>query len=93
MQDGANRARVGLRPEGRAPMREGTELFAETEGGAPIGRVTSGAFGPTIEAPMSMGYVPTNLSEPGTRLFGEVRGKRQPVVVTELPFTPANFKR
>ena len=74
-------------------MREGTELFAREEGGAPMGRVTSGAFGPTIGAPMSMGYVPSEMAETGTMLYGEVRGKRMPVKVAKLPFTPANFKR
>ncbi len=90
---GAPRKRVGLRPEGRAPMREGTPLFAEAEGGRPIGAVTSGAFGPTLGAPMSMGYVPAHLSALGTTLYGEVRGKRMPVTVADLPFVPANFKR
>ena len=93
LQSGASRGRVGLRPEGRAPMREGTPLFAEADGGEAVGRVTSGAFGPTIEAPMSMGYVPAEMAAEGTELFGEVRGKRLPVRVAKLPFTPANFKR
>jgi len=93
LENGAPRRRVGLRPEGRAPMREGTEIFADAEGGAPIGTVTSGAFGPTIGGPMSMGYVPSRNAAEGTQLFGEVRGKRQPVTVAALPFTPANFKR
>jgi aminomethyltransferase len=93
LQTGAARARVGLRPEGRAPMREGTPLFAAAEGGNPVGHVTSGAFGPTIEGPMSMGYVPADMAKEGTELFGEVRGKRLPVRVAMLPFTPANFKR
>ncbi len=93
LDNGATRKRVGLRPEGRAPMREGTELFDSDAGGAAIGHVTSGAFGPTIEGPMSMGYVPADLATPGTRLFGEVRGKRQPVQVADMPFTPATFKR
>jgi len=93
ISDGAPRKRVGLRPDGRAPMREATALFAEAEGGTPIGAVTSGAFGPTLGAPMSMGYVPAALSAPGTKLYGEVRGKRMPVTVADLPFVPANFKR
>jgi len=93
ISDGAPRKRVGLRPDGRAPMREATALFAEAEGGTPIGAVTSGAFGPTLGAPMSMGYVPAALSTPGTKLYGEVRGKRMPVTVADLPFVPANFKR
>ena len=93
LENGASRTRVGLRPEGRAPMRDGTPLFAAAEGGEQIGHVTSGAFGPTIEGPMSMAYVTSDLSAEGTQLFGEVRGKRQPVTVTAMPFTPANFKR
>ena len=93
LHQGAPRARVGLRPEGRAQMREGTALFAAAEGGVAVGHVTSGAFGPTIEAPMSMGYVPRDLASEGTALYGEVRGKRMAVRVAKLPFTPATFKR
>lgn len=93
LEHGAARKRVGLRPDGRAPMREGTELFETEATGAPVGRVTSGAFGPTIGAPMSMGYVPTAKAGAGTGLYGDVRGKRMPVTVADLPFTPATFKR
>jgi aminomethyltransferase len=93
LRNGASRARVGLRPEGRAPMREGTALFAAAEGGEAVGHVTSGGFGPTIEGPMSMGYVPRALATPGTTLYGEVRGKRLAATVSALPFTPARFKR
>jgi aminomethyltransferase len=87
------RLRVGLLPEGRAPMRGGTELFAEETGGAPIGAVTSGAFGPSIDRPMSMGYVAAAHAAPGTRLFGEVRGKRLPAIITPMPFHPTTYKR
>lgn len=93
LDNGAPRKRVGLRPEGRAPMREGTQIYASTKGGDPIGQITSGAFGPTIGGPMSMGYVPSDHAAEGTELFGDVRGKRLPVTVAALPFTPANFKR
>jgi len=90
---GAQRKRVGLRPEGRAPMREGVELFAAAEGGAAIGRITSGGFGPTVGGPVAMGYVPTALAAAGTQIFGELRGKRLPLTVTPLPFVAARFKR
>ncbi len=93
IENGAPRKRVGLLPEGRAPMRAGTQLFASPDAGDPIGSVTSGAFGPSIERPMSMGYVPTSSAAPGTTLFGDVRGKRLPVTVAPLPFRPATFKR
>ncbi|MGJ4860301.1 glycine cleavage system aminomethyltransferase GcvT [Labrys sp. La1] len=90
---GALRRRVGLAAEGRAPIRDGAELFADETAAAPIGRVTSGGFGPTLGAPVAMGYVPTASAEPGTRLFAEVRGKRLPVVVATLPFITPRYKR
>ncbi len=90
---GPARKRVGLRVQGRAPMREGVELFAAPEGGAPIGRITSGGFGPTVGGPVAMGYVPAELAKPDTMVFGELRGKRLPLTVTRLPFVAAGFKR
>ncbi|QIE45570.1 glycine cleavage system aminomethyltransferase GcvT [Pseudohalocynthiibacter aestuariivivens] len=93
LDDGPTRRRVGLRPEGRAPMREGTELYAGAEGGDVIGHVTSGAFGPTLGGPMSMGYVTAGFADDGTTIYGDVRGKRLPATITALPFVPANFKR
>ncbi|MEF2552501.1 glycine cleavage system aminomethyltransferase GcvT [Aurantimonas sp. A2-1-M11] len=93
MADGATRRRVGLSPESRAPVRGGTRLFAEAEGGAPIGTVTSGGFGPTLEAPVAMGYVPAEQAGSGTRLFADVRGKRLAVIVTPLPFVTPGYKR
>jgi aminomethyltransferase len=91
LDDGPNRLRVGLRPEGRAPMREGTALF--DEGGTPLGEVTSGGFGPSVAAPIAMGYVAASHATPGTALMGEVRGKRMPVNVVTLPHHPTTYKR
>jgi aminomethyltransferase len=93
MAHGVSRKRVGLLPEGRAPMREGTELFASADAETPVGTVTSGGFGPTVGAPVAMGYVNAAHAEVGTALFGEVRGKRLPVSVAKLPFVAAGFKR
>ncbi|MEM8540386.1 MAG: glycine cleavage system aminomethyltransferase GcvT [Pseudomonadota bacterium] len=93
LDSGSQRKRVGLLPEGRAPMRAGTELFANETDTTSIGEVTSGAFGPTIERPMSMGYVLSDYSEVDTVVFGDVRGKRLPARISSMPFTPANFKR
>ncbi|MWD27241.1 glycine cleavage system aminomethyltransferase GcvT [Aquicoccus sp. SCR17] len=90
---GTDRRRVGLKPQGRAPMREGVALYDREEGGAQVGQVTSGGFGPSVGGPVAMGYVPAAMSDPGTALWGEVRGKRLPVEVAPLPFVPANFKR
>ncbi len=93
LEHGAKRRRVGLLPEGRAPMRAGTAVFALEDAADPVGSVTSGAFGPSIEVPVSMGYVATDHAETGTRLFGEVRGRRLPVVVADMPFHPHSYKR
>ncbi len=93
LEHGATRRRVGLLPEGRAPMREHTPLFQSEDTPEPVGEITSGGFGPSIGKPMAMGYVPMRMSALGTLLFGEVRGKRLPVRVAALPFRPATFKR
>jgi aminomethyltransferase len=89
---GAARKRMGIAPEGRAPMREGTEIFAGETGGTAIGRVTSGGFGPSVDAPVAMGYLPAGLAV-GDRIWGEVRGRRLPARVAALPFHPTRFKR
>ncbi len=93
LADGASRRRVGLLPEGRAPMRAGTMIFATEDAARPIGEVTSGAYGPSVERPISMGYVETASSGAGTTVYGEVRGKRLPATVAAMPFRPATYKR
>ena len=93
LADGVARKRVGLLPEGRAPMREGVAVFDAAEGGRQVGTITSGGFGPTVGGPVAMGYVATEQAAVGTRLWGEVRGKRLPLSVAKLPFVAANFKR
>ncbi|WP_374646827.1 glycine cleavage system aminomethyltransferase GcvT [Tabrizicola sp.] len=90
---GAPRRRVGIAPEGRAPIRGGTALFADETSTAPVGTITSGGFGPTTETPVAMGYVAATLARSGTRLFAELRGKRLPVTVADLPFITPRYKR
>ena len=90
---GASRKRVGLKPEGRAPVRENAPLFADETSTQQIGTVTSGGFGPSVNAPVAMGYVPAALAANGTLLFAEVRGQRLPVRVASLPFSPHTYKR
>ncbi len=93
LEHGAPRYRVGLRPEGRAPVRSSAPLYAEVDASAPAGSVTSGGFGPSLDAPIAMGYLPAKLAVPGTRVFAEVRGRRLPIVVTALPFIVPKYKR
>ncbi|MCP3388547.1 glycine cleavage system aminomethyltransferase GcvT [Bradyrhizobium sp. CCGB12] len=90
--NGASRRRVGLLAQGRAPVREGALLFADSAG-EPIGKVTSGGFGPSLNAPVAMGYVPTSQSALGTSLFAEVRGQRLPLTIAAMPFVKNTYKR
>lgn len=89
--EGVARKRVGIRPDGRAPARDGTEIVDEN--GVAIGTVTSGGFGPTVGGPVAMGYVATVHSRPGTRVGLVVRGKTLPAEIVSLPFVPARFYR
>jgi aminomethyltransferase len=93
LASGPARRLVGLKPEGRAPVRAGAPLFEHSESGSRIGIVTSGGFGPSVEAPVAMGYVPAPLSTPGMQIFAEVRGARLPVKVAALPFVERHYKR
>ncbi len=88
---GPVRRRVGIRPEGRMPAREGTEI-RDTDGSA-IGVVTSGGFGATIEGPIAMGYVAADAAEPETPVTLVVRGKEIAATVVPLPFVPHRYFR
>ena len=88
---GAREKRVGLKPEGRQPVRAGVDLFDAD--GKPAGRVTSGGFGPSAGFPVAMGYVSAALAQPGTRVFAEVRGNRVPLDVHPLPFTQHRYRK
>ncbi len=93
LSEGTSRLRVGLSPEGRAPMRDGTPIFASETSEESIGSITSGGFGPSAQKPVAMGYVASQYSQTGTKLWAEMRGKRLPLEVADLPFIAANFKR
>ena len=93
LAEGAPRRRVGLRTEGRAPVRGGAELFASENSEEPIGTVTSGGFGPSINAPVAMGYLPTEFAKSGALVFAEVRGQKLPMRVAAMPFAPHSYKR
>ncbi|KAA8389073.1 glycine cleavage system aminomethyltransferase GcvT [Acetobacter tropicalis] len=93
LENGVARRRVGLLAEGRAPVRGGAPLYSDPAFADGIGKVTSGAFGPTVEAPVAMGYVATAYAAPKSPVFAELRGRAVPAVVASLPFVPARFKR
>jgi aminomethyltransferase len=93
LSEGAPRRRIGLRPQGRAPVRGGASLFLGEHDSQPAGAVTSGGFGVSLDAPIAMGYVTREAATPGRQLFAEVRGKRLDLVACELPFVAPHYKR
>lgn len=91
LKDGPARRRVGLKPDGRAPAREGTEVLSGA--GEKIGVVTSGGFGPSANGPVAMGYVAAAQAVPGTKVQLVVRGKPMPAEVVAMPFVAHRYVR
>ncbi|MGK2870731.1 MAG: glycine cleavage system aminomethyltransferase GcvT [Alphaproteobacteria bacterium] len=91
IKDGPKRLRVGIRPEGRAPAREGTEI--RDPDGNTIGHVTSGTFSPTLNTPIAMGYVNASHAADGTPVILLVRGKALAAHIAPMPFIPKRFHR
>ncbi len=91
--DKPRRRRVGFRPEGRAPIRGGVRIYSDETSTTSIGHVTSGGYGPSLTAPISMGYVERATSQPGALVFAEVRGIRQAAFVVPLPFFAHRYRR
>ena len=91
LAEGAPRTRIGLRVEGRAPVREGAPVFDSPDGGEPIGVVTSGGFSPTLGCPIAMALVTAQGVSP--TVFPELRGKRVAATVVDMPFVPHRYQR
>jgi aminomethyltransferase len=91
LKEGPAEKRVGIKPLGRAPAREGTEI--QTRDGKRIGVVTSGGFGPSVNGPVAMGYVAAAHAKAGTPVQLIVRGKALEAEVAALPFVPHRYKR
>jgi glycine cleavage system T protein (aminomethyltransferase) len=92
LEHGAPRRRLGLRPEGRAPVREGAPLFSNETSSEQIGAITSGGFGPSLNAPLAMGYLASGYVPDGA-VFAELRGQRLPLRIAPMPFVPKPYKR
>ncbi|NOC92132.1 glycine cleavage system aminomethyltransferase GcvT [Ruegeria sp. HKCCD6604] len=91
LAEGASRKLVGIKPDGRAPARQGVEVQC-LEGNS-IGQITSGSFGPTVGGPIAMGYVSAGHGAPGEKVNLIIRGKAQPAQIVALPFVKQNYKR
>lgn len=91
LRDGPQRLRVGIKPEGKAPAREGAEIVDDA--GNEIGTVTSGGFGPSAEGPVAMGYVQSAYGAPGSAVGLMVRGEARPAHVVPMPIVPHRYYR
>lgn len=91
LAQGTVRRRVGLIGQERAPVREGAVLHDAR--GAVIGRVTSGTLGPSVNRPVAMGWVQATHAAAGTEVYADVRGRRLPMTISAMPFTPHNYVR
>lgn len=89
--NGVSRKRVGLKPLGKMPVRDGAEVVDDHDN--VIGLVTSGGFGVTLNSPVAMGYVQTEFAQIGTKLQALVRNKKVPLEVVKLPFVKQNYYR
>lgn len=90
LKTGPKRIICGIRPEGRQPAREGTEVMKD---GVLVGRLTSGGFGPSLGGPVALGLISASHATPGTDLVLIVRGKELPAKVVALPFVPHRYVR
>ena len=89
LSNGSEKIRVGIKPEGKVIARENTKIFSTDDN--EIGLVTSGTFGPSVNAPVAMGYVKSNFAKIGTPIKLEVRGKKYGGKVSELPFYKKSY--
>ncbi len=89
LKEGVSRTRVGLRPLGKAPARAHTEI--QDGAGNRIGEITSGGFGPSVNAPVAMGYVDSKFAAAGTKVNLMVRGQALPAEVAQMPFAPHRY--
>ena len=89
INDGVKNLRVGIKPKTRVIARGNTKIFDQNN--KEIGKVTSGTFGPSVECSIAMGYVENNYSPTNTKIFLEVRGKKIPANVCDLPFYKKNY--
>ena len=90
LREGPARMRVGFAFEGRAPAREGAEVRAE---GRAIGRITSGGFAPSLNAPIAMGYLAAANARPGAAVEVMVRDRPLAARIVARPFAPHRYKR
>ena len=89
IQSGVEKIRIGIKPENRIIARGNTKIFNNED--KEIGRITSGTFGPSVDHSIAMGYVDNKYAVLNTKIFLEIRGKKVPANVCNLPFYKKNY--
>ena len=89
INNGVEKTRVGIKPEGRIIAREKTKIFSAEDN--LIGEITSGTFGPSVNGPVAMGYIDDQFSKKDTKVLLEVRGKKYPANICGLPFYKKSY--
>ena len=91
LKEGVDKLRVGIKPESRIIARESTKIFDEKDN--IIGEVTSGTFGPSVKSPIAMGYVSNSHIKSNTKVFLQIRGKKIPANICDMPFYKKNYMK
>ena len=91
LETGTPQVRVGLRPEGRRPLRGGARLVDDA--GHVVGVITSGSFGATVGHPVAMGYVDAEIARAESQVFAVAGQRRAAAHVVGLPFVAHRYRR
>ena len=91
LKNGVERKLVGIKPLGKLPAREGTQIFDKNE--KTIGEITSGGYSPSLQAPIAMGYINSDILKNDCEVLLNVRGNLIPAEITSLPFVEHKYFR
>ncbi|NLK00229.1 MAG: glycine cleavage system aminomethyltransferase GcvT [Clostridia bacterium] len=82
-EEGPGRVLVGLEMTSRGIARTNYPIL---ENGQKVGVITSGSFAPSLDKNLALGYVPKELSEIGTALQVDARGRLIDARIVPIPF-------
>ena len=89
--DGVEKKLVGIKPLGKLPAREGTQILSKN--GKIIGEITSGGYSPSLQAPIAMGYINAEILQKNCEILLNVRGNSLPAEIVSLPFVEHKYFR
>jgi len=89
--DGVEKKLVGIKPLGKLPAREGTQILSKN--GKIIGEITSGGYSPSLQAPIAMGYINAEILQKNCEILLSVRGNSLPAEIVSLPFVEHKYFR